>query len=134
MFTVFHETAAKKRYEMRCWQTGEVGYIWNEWSDGSRKYVAENMWGRSWPAMVAAATEDEQLARRTDFYVHRAPEELYDLARDPHSLTNLATDPTSRERPDLARQQLLEWMVGTGDPLLGTYRKLLADSAPAEAG
>jgi len=84
--------------------------------------------------MVAAATEDEQLARRTDFYVHRAPEELYDLARDPHSLTNLATDPTSRERPDLARQQLLEWMVGTGDPLLGTYRKLLADSAPAEAG
>jgi hypothetical protein len=25
-------------------------------------------------------------------------------------------------------------MVGTGDPLLGTYRKLLVDSAPAEAG
>jgi N-sulfoglucosamine sulfohydrolase len=134
VFTVFHETAAKKRYEMRCWQTAEVGYIWNEWSDGSRKYVAENMWGRSWPAMVAVATEDEQLARRTEFYVHRAPEELYDLVRDPHSLTNLATDPTSRGRLDLARQQLLEWMVATGDPLLGTYRRFLADSAPAEAG
>jgi N-sulfoglucosamine sulfohydrolase len=134
VFTVFHETAAKKRYEMRCWQAGEVGYIWNEWSDGRRKYVAENMWGRSWPAMVAAATEDEQLARRTKFYVRRAPEELYDLARDAHSLTNLATEPASRERLDLARQQLLEWMVRTGDPLLGTYRKVIADSAPAEAG
>jgi N-sulfoglucosamine sulfohydrolase len=131
--TVFQETAAKKRYEMRAWQTGEVGYIWNQWADGTRDYVAENMWGRSWAAMLAAASEDEWLARRTAFYLRRAPEELYDLGRDPDSLTNLATDPASRERLDLARRNLLEWMVGTGDPLLPAYRQFLGRS-PARSG
>ncbi|WP_431929286.1 hypothetical protein [Nonomuraea jabiensis] len=50
VFTVFHETAAKGRYEMRCRQDDRFGYIWNEWSDGTREYRAENMTGRTCPA------------------------------------------------------------------------------------
>jgi N-sulfoglucosamine sulfohydrolase len=134
VITVFHETAGKRRYEMRCWQTGELGYIWNAWSDGVREYAAENMWGRSWPAMVAAAAEDDRLAQRTSFYLRRTPEELYDLAEDPDSLTNLAGDLTRREDLDVARQELLMWMVRTGDPLLDTYRGFLGRSIGATIG
>jgi len=132
-FTVFHETAMKQRFEMRAWQTGEYSYIWNEWSDGSREYVAENMWGRSWPAMVAAAAEDEQMAARTAFYRYRAPEELYDLVHDPHSLTDLAADSRHRDTVRLARRRLLAWMVQTADPLLGRYRTFLESPAGAAA-
>jgi N-sulfoglucosamine sulfohydrolase len=125
VFTVFHETSARNRYEMRCRQDARFGYIWNEWSDGRREYRAENMWGLSWPAMLAAARDDPSVGARTDFYLHRAPEELYDLERDPHSLTNLATHPAHREALRQARHHLLGWLAATGDPLLATYRRFL---------
>lgn len=134
VFTVFHETSAKNRYEMRCRQDGRAGYIWNCWADGQREYVAENMWGRSWAAMVEASAQDSQLARRTDFYVHRAPEELYDLAHDPDSLTNLAEDPAWQPTLDAARSALLAWMIKTFDPLLDTYRASLPTTAHMEVG
>jgi N-sulfoglucosamine sulfohydrolase len=126
VITVFHETAGKQRFEMRAWQTAAIGYVWNEWADGKRSYIAENMWGRSWPAMLAAAGEDDGLAQRTEFYVHRAPEELYDLVADPHSLANLASDPAFRPELDRARRSLLEWMIDSGDPLLPVYQEFLA--------
>ncbi|MGV9383927.1 sulfatase family protein [Nonomuraea sp. NPDC003707] len=129
VFTVFHETAAKGRYEMRCRQDDRFGYIWNEWSDGTREYRAENMTGRTWPAMLAAASGDERLAERARFYRHRAPEELYDLYADPHSLADLSGDPDRRKDLDAARQDLLAWMAGTGDPLLDTYRAYLQGAA-----
>jgi N-sulfoglucosamine sulfohydrolase len=129
VFTVFHETAKKGRYEMRCRQDARYGYIWNEWSDGTREYRAENMMGRTWPAMLAAAETDDQAAKRTRFYLDRVPEELYDLRTDPHSLTNLAEEPACRDVLAAAREDLHTWMVETGDPLLDTYRAFLGDVA-----
>ncbi|MET8999248.1 sulfatase [Amycolatopsis sp. NPDC004169] len=120
--TVFHETAAKGRFEMRCRQDARFGYIWNAWSDGVREYRAENMLGLTWPAMVEAGGD------RVGFYLHRAPEELYDLRADPHSLANLATDPAHEQNLAAVRRELLAWLDTTGDPLLGTYRALLAES------
>lgn len=127
MFTVFRETAAKGRFEMTCRQDDRFGYIWNEWSDGAREYRAENMMGRTWPAMLAAASSDERLAQRARFCRHRVPEELYDLRADPHSLAKLAEDPSHREGLKAARRHLLAWMAETGDPLLDTYRGFLQD-------
>jgi N-sulfoglucosamine sulfohydrolase len=120
--TVFHETAMKGRFEMRCRQDARFGYIWNAWSDGTTEYRAENMLGLSWPAMVEAGGD------RIGFYLHRAPEELYDLRADPHSLTNLAADPAYGEDLAAARRELLAWLESTGDPLAGTYRAFLAGS------
>ena len=113
VFTVFHETAAKNRFEMRCVQTAEFGYIRNYWSDGETEYRAENMTGLSWNAMRA----DPALAARVDFYLHRVPEELYDLHTDPSCLANLAGNPGHAEILARMRKLLAEWMTTTADPL-----------------
>ncbi|TDC50361.1 hypothetical protein E1212_15095 [Jiangella ureilytica] len=132
MVTVFHETSARRRFEMRCVQDERWGYIWNAWSDGQTSYRAENMQGLSWPAMTAAAVGDPVLAERVDFYLHREPEELYDLWNDPDALHDLAASaavPGSAAQGALRRQRaaLLGWMKDTGDPLRDRYlREILA--------
>jgi N-sulfoglucosamine sulfohydrolase len=120
--TVFHETQAKGRYEMRAVQTAECGYIWNYWSDGQRTYRAENMTGRSWAAMVGTAAGDPRLAERNEFYLRRAPEELYDLTTDPAGLDNLADSPAGQ--PDLAamRALLLRHLRSVQDPLTAVFQ------------
>lgn len=120
--TVFHETAGKRRYEMRCVQDGSTAYIWNAWSDGDTEYVAENMRGRTWPAMVAAAEDDPALRARVGFYRRRSPDELYDLAADPDCLHDLGADPGWRTALDDSRTRLLSWMDQVEDPLRAVFR------------
>jgi N-sulfoglucosamine sulfohydrolase len=117
IFTVFHETSAKRRYEMRCRQDAETGYIWNAWSDGETEYKAENMAGRTWPAMLDAADADPALRTRLDDYVLRVPEELYDLVTDPDCRDNLVADPAAAERLARSRERTAAWLRSTGDPL-----------------
>ncbi|RZT27509.1 N-sulfoglucosamine sulfohydrolase [Kribbella sp. VKM Ac-2569] len=123
--TVFHETAMKRRYEMRCVQDDRFGYIWNGWADGSTTYQAENMSGLSWPAMQEAAATDRAVSARVEFYQHRAVEELYDLIADPNSLTNLAGEPQHGMRLDAMRAVLRDWMIRTADPQLERYGALV---------
>lgn len=115
--TVVHETSAKRRFEMRCAQDAAYGYIWNAWSDGATAYQAENMGGRSWPAMTEAAATDQTIADRRRFYLNRVPEELYDLRTDPHALVNLADDPGHRAPLAELRSHLATWMADVADPL-----------------
>lgn len=129
--TVFHETAGKGRYEMRCIQDDRYGYIWNAWADGDAEYRAENMQGLSWTAMVEAAPARPEVADRVDFYRHRAPEELYDLVADPWSLHNLAADDSAASELAAKRSALLEWMEETGDPLAEAYARVGAAELPS---
>lgn len=122
LFTVFHETSARRRFEMRCAQNRRHGYIWNGWAGDGRQYRAENMEGLSWPAMVEAAGSSSELAERTRFYLQRPLEELYDLESDPDCLTNLASDPTHASVLHDFRARLLGWMTEHGDPQLKTFR------------
>ncbi|SKB71895.1 N-sulfoglucosamine sulfohydrolase [Arthrobacter sp. 31Cvi3.1E] len=121
VFTVFHETAAKRRFEMRCVQDDAYGYIWNEWAGGGVRYGAENMRGLSWPAMAAASENDETLRARTDFYLHRSREELYDLAADPACLVNLASEPDMAAVISSRRAAMAEWMEANQDPLAASF-------------
>jgi len=121
--TVFHETSAKLRFEMRCVQDARHGYIWNHWSDGTTEYAAENMEGLSWNAMVDAAKSDPAIAARAKFYTYRAPEELYDLESDPNSLNDLAGSNSSAEVLASMRAHLASWMDSHGDPLRDAYRE-----------
>src|SRR3569833_1347983 len=104
---------------MRAIQTTRYGYIWNHWSDGDRTYRAENMHGRTWPAMAAA--EDPTVRARADVYLHRAPEERYDLREGPHGLRNLIGDPA--QGPEIAElRALLRRALGRNrDPLRDAY-------------
>lgn len=121
VFTVFHETSAKQRFEMRCVQDGQYGYIWNAWFDGQAQYRAENMWGLSWPAMLEAAGHDAEIRKRADFYLTRAREELYDLTADPACLQNLATESALHPVFLEKRNTLAAWMTGTRDPLASDF-------------
>jgi N-sulfoglucosamine sulfohydrolase len=121
VFTVFHETSAKNRYEMRCVQDARYGYIWNSWAEGQTTYRAENMWGLTWNAMLEAAETDSSVRARSDFYLTRAPEELYDLGTDPDCLHNLAGDPGFADVLAEKRGALADWMTETGDPLLSAF-------------
>lgn len=125
-FTVFHETSAKRRFEMRCAQDAHSGYIWNHWSDGETEYEAENMQGLTWRAMERAAGDDPVIGERASFYRLRTAEELYDFRLDPHSLDNLSEDTSSRAELDRLRTALLAWMRRHGDPLAGSYERFLA--------
>ncbi|WP_349428105.1 sulfatase [Microbacterium sp. LWS13-1.2] len=119
--TVFHETAAKRRYEMRCIHARGFGYIWNGWADGSEEYVAENMLGLTWKAMQDRADSDDAVRQRVEFYRTRAVHELYDLAKDPSCLENLADDPAHKGSLRACQSALLAWMATTEDPLLGRF-------------
>jgi N-sulfoglucosamine sulfohydrolase len=121
LFTVFHETSAGRRYDMRCVQDRRFGYIWNAWSDGENRYRAENMQGLTWTAMLEAAVTDPILAARTKFYLHRTPEEFYRLDADPAGLENLVERDELRAQLAAARVRMGEWMSQVGDPLADAF-------------
>jgi len=115
--TVFHETSAHRRYEMRCLQTARYAYLFNPWSDGKLAFRNESQNGRTFAAMRAAAASDPKIAARVDFFLHRTREEFYDLSADPDALDNRIGDAKLKPEIDRYRRRLLEWMRTTGDPL-----------------
>lgn len=131
VFTVFHETSAKNRYEMRCVQDARYGYIWNAWADGQTHYKAENMWGLTWNAMLEASETDSSVRARSDFYLTRSPEELYDLTVDPDCLHNLAGDPEHADVLADKRATLGDWMTETADPLRSAFTAHLRAGVPS---
>jgi N-sulfoglucosamine sulfohydrolase len=116
-FTVFHETSAHVRYEMRCLQERRFGYIWNAWSDGRTKFRGNGQAGLSWKAMVEAAAGDKSIAERVRLFELRAPEELYDFSADPDGLRNLAEDPRFAAELARMRSRMRQHLARTSDPL-----------------
>lgn len=121
VFTEFHQTSGGNDYPMRALQNSSYGYIYNAWSDGKREFKNEPMAGLTWPAMCEAAKTDAEIAKRTDFFLHRVPEELYDLKADPNALHNLAGDAAHKQVLDDMRQQIREHLKAVGDPILGPF-------------
>ena len=115
--TVFHETAGKRRYEMRSVITRQFSYIRNFWSDGETVFRNESQSGLTMNAMKAAAKNDPEIAARVKLFLHRVPEELYRVETDPDSLHNLADDPKFAEQKQLLRQTLGRVLQSTNDPL-----------------
>lgn len=121
--TVFHENWGKDRFEMRCIQDGRFGYIWNSWSDGATQYRAEHMGTDTWRAMERAAADDPAIAARTQFYLQRQPEELYDV-RDVDSLEDVSSLPQNQVVLAEFRGRLLRWMSDVQDPLTERFRQV----------
>ena len=124
--TVFHKTAGRKMFPMRCVQNRRFGYIYNGWSDGQTRFRNESQSGLTMKAMIEAAKIDTKIAARVQQFLYRVPEELYDFDKDPDARRNLIADPQFRAQRDRLRAMLLEWMEKTGDPQLAAYRKRLA--------
>ncbi len=95
-------------------------YIYNEWvhwSYGDLDYIGDNMI----PALYPAAETDEKVAQRVEFYLNRAPEELYDNEKDPWSLVNLASVPEYYEQVKIMRQKMLKRLTDTTDPTRNSF-------------
>ncbi len=123
VFTFLFETSAKKEFPMRCVRTKRYSYLYNAWSDGKTTFQNEPMGGLAWKAMVAAAPNDKHVAARVDFFLHRVPEELYDLESDPGERTNLIADPKSKGQLTTMRAEMLKMMESTKDPVLDKFKK-----------
>ena len=121
--TVFHETFAGERFEMRAIQSVEHGYIYNEWSDGERIFEAESQKSGTMRAMRKAALSDASLAARLRFHDLRSPEEFYQLGRDPNALRNLVDDPRHSAVRDSLKAELGSWMRDMRDPLAEQYAR-----------
>lgn len=67
----------------------------------------------SWKAR--AATGDAHARAMTAKYSFRPPEELYDVASDPHCLNNLIADPSLAELKKELSAELDAWMADQGD-------------------
>ena len=122
VFTQFHETAGVKRYPMRCVQNSQFGYIFNPWSDGERLFRNESQSGRTFEAMRKAAESDVKIAQRVELFLHRVPEELYDVQDDPDAQYNLIDNPDYAEVADRMRGKLRDWMKCVNDPALETLK------------
>ena len=116
VFTFYNAAFGNKWLPMRCLRTKERAYIWNAWSDGQREYHTEGMSGLTWKAMLAAAATNAAIKARTDFYLHRVPEEFYDLTHDRFERVNLIGDPARQGEIEAMRKELLALMQRTGDP------------------
>jgi N-sulfoglucosamine sulfohydrolase len=123
LYTVFTSTSAGRAYPMRCLQDRRFGYIFNAWANGKRVLINESMGGATYRAMVAAARRDPHVAARVELFRHRVPEELYDLARDPSALRNLADSEEHAAVLAEMRRKTLALMESTGDPLLVDLRE-----------
>ena len=122
VFTEFHETAANRRYPMRCVQSSSHGYIINFWSDGRTVFLNESQSGRTFRAMQEAADSDESIESRVRLFQYRVQEEFYDFTKDPNAIHNLIDDPDQGERIDRFREVLLDKMQRTGDPAMTAFK------------
>lgn len=125
VFTVFEETSAKIQFPMRCVQNAKFGYIYNAWSNGKTSFRNESMGGLAWKAMEDSS--DPAVKARVEYFLYRAPEELYNLQTDPACLANLAKDPAHKQTLEQLRKQLLDNMTATQDPILSAFKAFLAD-------
>jgi N-sulfoglucosamine sulfohydrolase len=124
--TVFHETSAGVRYEMRGICNSRYGYIYNPWSNGSTVYSSESQDGLTWNAMVAAAPSNTNIQARVNLFKYRVVEEFYDYIQDPDALYNLAHKPEMEPYIYIARENLLAWMTQIQDPLLAGFQSYIA--------
>ena len=121
VFNTFYQVFAKIRYPMRSIQDKEYGYIYNFWSDGSRKISGDATGGLTWKAMVQAAETDPEIAKRVELFRHRVKEEFYDFKNDPNALKNLIDDPAYSNKINEFRERMIQAMKHYNDPAYEAY-------------
>jgi arylsulfatase A-like enzyme len=104
---------------MRCVRTARFKYILNlhpEFEYTTHIDVAGPNDGRIYfDSWVAKARTDAAAARVVRRYHEHPPEELYNVAADPHELTNLAEDPRLASTLQQLRGKVRDWMRAQGD-------------------
>ena len=114
---------------MRAARTRDFLYVRNLRPDRWPAGDPDNLFlhGRPFGDVDTTATKDFLLAHQDDdlgrpffarIFARRPLEELYDLRKDPHQLTNVAGDPTYAAALAEQRARVDTWMRATQDPRL----------------
>ena len=119
----YNENAGGHRHPMRSVETRQYGYIFNPWSNGTRRFRTATQGTTTYKLMRQLAEKDETIAARLRHFDYRTVEELYDYENDPDALHNLIDDPQHRAEADRLRAILAAWMVKTNDPCLEVFRR-----------
>jgi arylsulfatase A-like enzyme len=103
---------------LRSVRTERFKYIRNGYPQ--RPHLQPNNYKDHKPTLIRlrqlrAKGELPELVERILFAPARAPEELYDLEKDPYELQNLAGDPAHRRTLEALRGRLDGWMEATND-------------------
>lgn len=121
VFTFYNAAYGNNWLPMRCMRTKDRSYIWNAWSDGKKQYHTENMAGLSWKAMLAAAPTHPVVKERAELYLHRVPEEFYDMSNDRNERVNLIDEASRQTEIESMRKELLAVMQRTRDPFTEAF-------------
>jgi len=122
VYTHFNQNYARDNYPMRAVQSSEWLYVYNPWSDGEKTFSNESMMGRTFKAMKEASENDAMISGRIELFLHRVPEELYDLRVDPHARNNLVASDHYTAQLDFCRNKLDSEMEKHEDPVLECFR------------
>lgn len=117
----YNENAGGNRHPIRGVQTAEYLYLFNPWSDGTRRFKTATQGTSTYRQMVKLAKTDSKIAARLDLFDHRVVEELYDVMTDPDCLNNLVKSPEHADDLAALHRILGEWMKETNDPLLEAF-------------
>jgi uncharacterized sulfatase len=114
-----------KNFKPDRWPMGDP-YGVTETSEPSYKQLANDTYA-GFPDIDSSPTKAWLVAHRNDpsmknfiqyAWGKRPAEELYDLAKDPHQMTNIANDPSYAETLVKLRNQLMTELKAKGDPRL----------------
>jgi N-sulfoglucosamine sulfohydrolase len=115
----FHEVTMY--YPMRALRTRTHKYIRNLAHQLDYPFASDLYNSATWQGILKRG--DRILGKRSvEQYVHRPLEELYDLEKDPHELTNLAGEEAQAKTLTELRKALRAWQEKTGDPWVVKYR------------
>lgn len=130
--TGFYATIARKFFNMRTRHDGKYSYTFNPFYNGEATYTSSALGGRVFKTMAEVGQTDPKWKARTEFIAKRAPEELYDLSKDPKCLNNLIENPEYKDLVKQNRAEMVAWMTRTEDPIIKTYSVYL-ENFSAEA-
>ena len=116
-FTQFYATIGKSQFNMRTALTHQFSYTFNTFYNGDRLYNSSSLGGNFFKSMVALGKTDPKWAARAEFILRRAPEELYDIQKDPDCMNNLAGSPEYAEVMKKFRKAMATHMKATNDPV-----------------
>ena len=111
----FHEI--QQYYPMRALRTREYEYIVNLAAPLEFPIAGDIASSPTWRAIEARPAVGLG-ARTTQAFLHRPPEELYDLRKDPAEVHNLAADPAHRAVLERMSAELTKFRSDTKDPWL----------------
>jgi N-sulfoglucosamine sulfohydrolase len=109
----FHEVTMY--YPVRGMRNARYKYLRNLFSDLEFPFASDLFESKTWQSIRAAGETGTIGGRKASRYLHRSPEELYDIKADPDELNNLADQPQHRAALEAMRAEVKAFQQRTKD-------------------